>query len=78
MTTVNLILSGVSTLMTGFINIIVSAFTGVTSLWITPASGSDPAELTLLGGLSLLAFVSGVIWLAIRFIGSMISLRQAR
>lgn len=78
MTTVNLILEGVSTLMTGAINIIVSAFTGVTSLWITPASGSDSAQLTLLGGLSLFAFVFGIVWLAIRFIGSMISLKQAR
>lgn len=73
---IDLIFSSLASIMTGVINVITSSFTGVTSLWIN-TSGTTP-EMTLLGNLSLVAFTFGIVWLAIRFIGSMISLKQAR
>lgn len=75
---VTVIFTALASIMTGLIDVIGSAFTGVTSLWYTPGSGSTQGQLTLLGVLSLIAFAFGVVWLAIRFIGSMIALKQAR
>lgn len=74
----NVIFTALSSIMTGLIGLVSSAFTGVTSLWYTAPTGSGTGELTLLGVLSLIAFAFGVVWLAIRFIGSMIALKQAR
>lgn len=76
---INVIFNALSTIMTGLIGLVSSAFTGVASLWYTAPTGSETTgSLTLLGVLSLIAFAFGVVWLAIRFIGSMIALKQAR
>lgn len=76
---INVIFTALGDIMTGAVGVISNAFTGVVSLWYTTPSGSNTTgSLTLLGVLSLIAFVFGVVWLAIRFIGSMIALRQAR
>lgn len=73
------IFSALGEIMTGVVSLISNAFSGVVSLWYTAPSGTETTgSLTLLGSLSLIAFVVGVVWLAIRFIGSMISLKQAR
>lgn len=74
-----LVMSALGTIMSGIIGIIVDAFSGVVPLWYTAPTGSETTgQLTILGVFSLIAFVVGLVWLAIRFIGSMISLRQAR
>lgn len=76
---VSVVLTAVGEIITGLIDIVGDSFTGVVSLWYTAPTGTETnGHLTFLGGLSLLAFGFGVIWLAIRFIGSMISLKQAR
>lgn len=66
-------------IVTGIVGVISDAFTGVVSLWYTAPSGSETTgSLTFLGVFSLIAFVVGMVWLAIRFIGGMISLKTAR
>ena len=66
-------------IVTGFVDIISDSFNGVVSLWYTAPSGSNTTgSLTFLGVFSLIAFVVGLVWLAIRFIGGMISLKAAR
>lgn len=76
---VNVVLTAAGGIMTGLITIISDSFNGVVSLWYTAPTGSETTgSLTFLGVLSLFAFVGGTIWLAIRFIGSMVSLKQAR
>ena len=76
---INVVFTALGSIMTGLIDLVGSAFTGVTSLWYTAPTGSETTgSLTLLGVLSLIAFAFGVVWLAIRFIGSMIALKQAR
>lgn len=73
------IFDAIGSIMTGAVDVIGDAFTGVVSLWYVAPSGSETTgHLTLLGVLSLIAFVFGLVWLAIRFIGSMVSLRTAR
>lgn len=76
---INVVFTALSEIMTGVVGVISNAFTGVVSLWYTAPSGSNgTGQLTLLGVLSLIAFVFGIVWLAIKFIGSMISLKTAR
>lgn len=76
---INVIFTALGDIMTGAVGVISNAFTGVVSLWYTAPSGSNTTgSLTLLGVLSLIAFVFGIVWLAIRFIGGMIALRTAR
>ena len=76
---INVIFTALGDIMTGAVGVISNAFTGVVSLWYTAPSGSNTTgQLTLLGVLSLIAFVFGIVWLAIRFIGSMVALRSAR
>lgn len=79
MDVLNVVFQALGTIVTGIVGVITDAFTGVVGLWYTaPTSGSGTGELTLLGSFSLIAFVVGVVWLAIRFIGSMIALKSAR
>lgn len=79
MDVLNVVFSALGTIVTGIVGVITDAFTGVVGLWYTAPTGSaTTGELTLLGSFSLIAFVVGVVWLAIRFIGSMISLKTAR
>lgn len=80
MSTLNLVFQSMASIVTGMVNIIVSAFTGVAGIWVqTVGEGSSATqELTLVGAFSLIAFVFGLVWLAIKFIGSLISLRTAR
>lgn len=76
---INVVFGALSEIMTGVVGVISNAFSGVVSLWYTAPSGSNSTgQLTLLGVLSLIAFVFGIVWLAIKFIGSMISLKTAR
>jgi len=66
-------------IVTGIVGVISNAFTGVVSLWYTaPTTDGGTGSLTFLGVFSLIAFVFGMVWLAIRFIGGMISLKTAR
>lgn len=75
---INVIFNALGSILTNVISLVGDSFTGVTSLWYTAPTGSETTgSLTLLGVLSLVAFAFGVVWLAIRFIGSMISLKQA-
>lgn len=73
------VFNALGSIVTGITGIIGDAFTGVVSLWYTAPSGSETTgSLTFLGVFSLIAFVVGLVWLAIRFIGGMISLKTAR
>ena len=75
----NVVFGALGSIVTGIVGVITSAFTGVVGLWYTAPTGTNTTgELTMLGVFSLIAFVVGVVWLAIRFIGSMISLKSAR
>lgn len=79
MDVLNTVFSALGTIVTGIVGVITDAFNGVVGLWYTAPTGSETVgSLTLLGSFSLIAFVVGVVWLAIRFIGSMISLKSAR
>lgn len=73
------VFSALGTIVTGVIDLIVDVFTGVVPLWYTAPTGTETTgSLTVLGAFSLIAFVVGLVWLGIRFIGSMISLKSAR
>lgn len=79
MDVLNVVFTALGTIMSGVIDIIANSFTGVVSLWYVEPTGTETTgHLTLLGAFSLIAFAFGVVWLAIRFIGSMISLKAAR
>lgn len=76
---INVVFTAIGSIMTGFVGIVSNAFNGVVSLWYTaPGEGQSTGTLTLLGVLSLIAFVAGIVWFAISFIGKMISLKTAR
>lgn len=73
------VFSALGTIVTGVIGLIVDVFTGVVPLWYTAPTGNETSgQLTVLGAFSLIAFVVGLVWLGIKFIGSMISLKSAR
>ena len=75
----NVVFTALSTIVTGIVDVISDSFTGVVSLWYTAPSGSETTgSLTFLGVFSLITFVVGMVWLAIKFIGGMISLKTAR
>ena len=75
----NVVFEALGSIVTGIVGVITDAFTGVVGLWYTaPTTTGGTGSLTMLGVFSLIAFVVGVVWLAIRFIGSMISLKSAR
>lgn len=75
---INVVFQAVSSILTGFVGVVTSAFNGVVGLWYTAPVGEGTGSLTLLGALSLIAFVAGIVWFAISFIGKMISLKTAR
>lgn len=75
----NVVFTALGDIVTGIVGIIGDSFSGVVSLWYTAPTGSNTTgSLTFLGVFSLIAFVVGMVWLAIRFIGGMISLKSAR
>lgn len=75
----SVVFNALGDIVTGIVGVISNAFTGVVSLWYTAPTGSNTTgSLTFLGVFSLIAFVVGLVWLAIRFIGGMISLKSAR
>ena len=75
----NVVFNALGSIVTGMVGIISDSFNGVVSLWYTAPTGTETTgSLTFLGVFSLIAFVVGLVWLAIRFIGGMISLKQAR
>lgn len=74
-----LVLAALREIAQGFIGCVTDVFTGVVPLWYTAPTGTETSgSLTILGVFSLMAFVVGLVWMAISFIGSMISLKQAR
>lgn len=75
MSILTLVLNAVVTIVPQMISIIVAVFTGLASVWVD-TSGTNP-ELTLVGAFSLMAFVAGLSFFGLRFIGSLISLRTA-
>lgn len=75
---VNVIFTAIGDIITGFVGVVTNAFNGVVGLWYTAPSGSGTGSLTLLGVLSLIAFVAGIVWFAISFIGKMISMKTAK
>ena len=73
------VFDALGSIVTGIVSVISNSFNGVVSLWYTAPTGSNTTgSLTFLGVFSLIAFVVGLVWLSIRFIGGMISLKQAR
>ena len=75
----DVVFNALSGIVTGIVDVISDSFSGVVSLWYTAPSGTETTgSLTFLGVFSLIAFVVGLVWLAIRFIGGMISLKSAR
>lgn len=73
------VFNALSSIVTGIVNVISNSFSGVVSLWYTAPTGTETTgSLTFLGVFSLIAFVVGMVWLAIKFIGGMISLKTAR
>lgn len=75
----NVVFTALGSIVTGIVDVISDSFTGVVSLWYTAPTGTETTgSLTFLGVFSLIAFVVGMVWLAIRFIGGMISLKSAR
>lgn len=73
------VFNALGSIVTGIVDVISSSFNGVVSLWYTAPTGSGTTgSLTFLGVFSLIAFVVGMVWLAIKFIGGMISLKTAR
>lgn len=75
----NVVFTALGEIVTGIVSIISNSFNGVVSLWYTAPTGTNTTgSLTFLGVFSLIAFVVSMVWLAIRFIGGMISLKTAR
>ena len=73
------VFNALSSIVTGIVNVISNSFSGVVSLWYTAPTGTETTgSLTFLGVFSLIAFVVGMVWLAIKFIGGMISLKTSR
>lgn len=73
------VFSALGTIVTGVIGLITDVFTGVVPLWYQAPTGTETTgSLTVLGAFSLIAFAAGLVWLGIKFIGSMISLKSAR
>lgn len=58
--------------ITAFTNSLASAFSGITALFYTPGSGSDPGQWTFLGVLSLVVVSVGIVYLCYRVISSLI------
>ena len=75
----SVVFDALGSIVTGIVSVISNSFNGVVSLWYTAPTGTNTTgQLTFLGVFSLIAFVVGLVWLAIRFIGGMISLKSAR
>ena len=75
----SVVFNAMGQIVTGIVGVISNSFNGVVSLWYTaPTTSGGTGELTFLGVFSLIAFVTGLVWLAISFIGKMISLKTAR
>lgn len=73
MNILNLVLSSIGTIATQVVGIVGGVFSGVSSIWITQTN--DTYELTLVGAFSLLAFVFGLVYFGISFVGSLVRLR---
>lgn len=76
MNILNLVLSSIGTIATQVVGIVGGVFSGVSSIWIT--QNNDTYELTLVGAFSLLAFVFGLVYFGISFVGSLVRLRTVR
>lgn len=75
----NVVFEALGSIVTGIVSVISNSFNGVVSLWYTAPTGTNTTgSLTFLGVFSLIAFVVGLVWLSISFIGGMISLKQVR
>ena len=73
---VTAIFQAISDIVTEFITVLGSLFTGVAGLIYTPGSGSNPGELTVLGTLMLIALSTGLVLWGFYFIRSLIRVRR--
>lgn len=73
---VTAIFQAISDIVTQFITVLGSLFTGVAGLIYTPGSGSNPGELTVLGTLMLIALATGLVLWGFYFIRSLIRIRR--
>lgn len=73
---VTAIFQAISDIVTQFITVLGSLFTGVAGLIYTPGSGSTPGELTVLGTLMLIALSTGLVLWGFYFIRSLIRVRR--
>ena len=73
---VTAIFQAISDIVTQFITVLGSLFTGVAGLIYTPGSGTDPGQLTVLGTLMLIALSTGLVLWGFYFIRSLIRVRR--
>lgn len=66
------IFNEISTIVGSFITLLTSIFNNIVSLFYTPASGSDPATLTVLGTLLLIGLATGLVMWAFHFVRGLI------
>ena len=73
---INALFTAISEIVTAFIGVLTSLFSGVTSIFYTPGTGSDPGQLTVVGTLMLIALSTGLVMWAIYFIRGLIRVRR--
>lgn len=73
---INAIFQAISDIVTAFVQVLVSLFNGVTSIFYTPGTGNDPGQLTVVGTLMLIALATGLVIWAIYWIRSLIRVRK--
>lgn len=73
---VSAIFQAIGDIITEFVTVLGSLFSGVAGLIYTPGSGSDPGQLTVLGTLMLIALSTGLVLWGFYFIRSLIRVRR--
>lgn len=73
---VSAIFSAISEIVTDFISVLGSLFTGVAGLIYTPGEGNAAGQLTVLGTLMLIALATGLVLWGFYFIRSLIRVRK--
>lgn len=72
---ISAIFNEISAIITSFVDLIVSLFTNVVTIFYTPASGSDPAQLTVVGSLMLIGLATGLVLWGFHYVRSLIRVR---
>ena len=62
-------------IIAAFINLLVSLFESVVSIFYTAGSGSDPGSLTMVGTLALVGLGTGLVIWAFHYIRNLIRVR---